>query len=613
MHHSMQRIMKMRKHFIFTTLAALMLAACGSEDAFQAGGAGGGAAAQVDSITLVTSAATITSDGSVPAEITAFVRDSSNQFMTNVPVTFSANSGGLQVTQGTTNEFGVAKATLSSAGDPTSRGITVTALAGTKSATATVNVAGTSLTVQGPNALTLGQQGTYRVTLLDSANHAIVGRVVTVASARANTLSAATVTTDSTGSATFALTAANGGSDTVTVGSLGLTTTQTIAVNSDNFTVTAPAAGTEISLSPATQGITVRWLVSGAPVVGQTVSFSTTRGTVSAATAVTDSTGTATTTVSATNAGGAVVTATAGASSASIALEFVAQTPAFIDVQPSVFSIAPNQSSTVTAVVRDAVGNLVKNKTVVFTLADVTGGTLSVGTAVTDSQGRAQTVYTASNTASANQGVQITGAVQGFPAVTPKTVGLTVGRRELFVSIGTGNDIEEPTAAQYRVDYIVQVTDANGNGVAGVPVALRILSNRYYKGSRSVNQTGWTTTYSVGLGCADEDVDRDGVLDPGEDFNNSGRIEAGNIASVAPSNAVSDANGFINAQVYYPQEYAYYLSALLSASATVSGTEYVRSSSFMLAGSAEDFNDVTVAPPGPISPFGVANVCSNKD
>ena len=67
----------------------------------------------------------------------------------------------------------------------------------------------------------------------------------------------------------------------------------------------------------------------------------------------------------------------------------MATTPASIDVQPSAFAIATGQSSTLVAVVRDAPGNLVKNQTVVFTLVDVTGGTLSVGSAVTDSQGRA--------------------------------------------------------------------------------------------------------------------------------------------------------------------------------------------------------------------------------
>jgi phage-related protein len=606
MDHSMQRNTNMRKHGILSALALLALAACGgSEDAFQGGGPGGGPAAAVSSITLLTSAPTMSSDGAVPAEISAFVRNTNNQFMTGVPVIFSTDSGGLLINQGTTDANGLAKATLSPAGDPSNRTITVSALAGTVTATVTVNVSGSSLAVQGPTALTLNQLGTYRVTLLDSGNRAIANSTITLASQRTNTLSASTVTTDSTGSATFTLTAVNGGNDTITATGLGLTATQAVTVNSDSFTVTTPTAGTEVGLSPATQSVSVRWLVNNVPVVGQAVSFATTRGSIISVNPInTDSTGTATATVRSTNAGAAIVTATAGANTASVALEFVASTPASISIQPSAFSIGPNQTSTLTAVVRDAAGNLVKNQTVTFELVDVTGGTLSVGSAVTDSQGRAQTVYTASNTPSANGGVQITARVPASPGVTPSSVGLTVARREVFISIGTGNDIAEPNPAQYQVDYIVQLTDANGNGVANVPISLRVLSTRYYKGMRVAGTSSWGTAYTEPAGCADEDIDRDGILDAGEDQNSSGRLEAGNIVTATPSNAVTDTNGFVQVKVFYPQEYAYYLDVALSASANVSGTEYARTSNFLLAGLASDFNSITKGPPGPVSPFG---------
>jgi hypothetical protein len=171
------------------------------------------------------------------------------------------------------------------------------------------------------------------------------------------------------------------------------------------------------------------------------------------------------------------------------------------------------------------------------------------------------------------------------------------------------------TGAQYQVPYVVQVTDSNGNGVANVPVSLRLLSMIYFKGSRSLPAPpaagGWTTSYTIPGGCADEDVNRNGVLDVGEDFNASGFIEAGNIASVAPANAVTDVNGFVQVTVFYPQEYAYYLTVALSASTTVQGTEYVRTNTFMLPGLSSDFNDPTKAPPGPVSPFGTANNCAS--
>jgi hypothetical protein len=329
-------------------------------------------------------------------------------------------------------------------------------------------------------------------------------------------------------------------------------------------------------------------------------------------------------------------------------MEFVATVATAIDVQPSAFTIATGQSSTLTAVVRDATGNLVKNKTIVFTLDDVTGGQLSIGSAVTDSQGRAQTVYTASNTTSANQGVRITATVQGVAPVLADLVALTVARREVFISIGTGNEISEPNTAQYDIEYVVQVTDSNGNGVPNVPVSMRLLSEQYYKGYRldgsqlTPPSNAWLTLYTVtgstssaGAGCSDEDLDRDGtldsedrnrngILDPGEDlngntvlddedFNGSGRIEAGNIAAVSPSNVVTDASGFALVHVRYPQEYAYYLTVSLTASTTVQGTEYQRTSRFMLPGLGTDFSLSTRGVPGPVSPFGIAGTCTNPN
>jgi hypothetical protein len=126
-----------------------------------------------------------------------------------------------------------------------------------------------------------------------------------------------------------------------------------------------------------------------------------------------------------------------------------------------------------------------------------------------------------------------------------------------------------------------------------------------------ISGNAWTTTYSVIGGCADEDVYHNGTLDAGEDFNNNGRIEAGNIVTVSPSSVTTDASGFALVNVTYPQEYAYYLDVDLSASASVSGTEFVRTSHFMVPGIATDFNTTNTSPPGPVSPFGTANACNN--
>jgi hypothetical protein len=416
------------------------------------------------------------------------------------------------------------------------------------------------------------------------------------------------------------LSATNGGSDTLTATALGISVTQVVAISADSFTFTAPAANTEVALG-SNAVVTVRWLQGGAAVANQAINFSTTRGTLSAASANTDGTGTASITVTANNAGPAVLTATNSAgTSIQRTIEFIATTPTTLDLQANPFTVATNDQSTVTAVVRDAAGNLVKNQTVTFVLTDTTGGSLSVAQSLTNSQGRAQTFYNASGTTSAVNGVRIDATVQGFPAATD-FVNVTVARREVFISIGTGNEIFEPNTAQYRKEWVIQVTDAQGNGVNLVDVSVSVLSQRYWEGTRAyLTPPGvWATrpgSEAMPLpGCPDEDADRNGVLNSGEDANGNGRIEAGNIVTAVAqvgggSTVRTDANGFAIVDVYYPQEFAYWLEVTLEARTSVQGTEFAEGTTFLLPALAADFSTQNSSPPGITSPFGTDGICA---
>lgn len=558
-------------------------------------------------ITATSSSPTLQSDGSTPVQIRAYIRNPSNQLVSGVPVTFSASSGGLQVTQASTDASGVALASLSTASDATNRSITVTVSAGGVSSTVGVDVVGTRLTIQGQSTLTLAQQGTYNLLLVDSAGKAIAGKVLTATSKTGNTVTPASVTTDSNGRGSVTLTATQLATDTLTVSGFSLTATQSIAVGSDSFTFTSPAAATEINLG-STQAVTVTWLRANAPLVGQTVNFSTTRGTITAS-AVTDANGVATANLSSTvDAGGATVTASGGTNSAQRSFEFVATTPTAIVLQPDASSLSPTQSTNVTAVVRDASGNPVKNKTVLFTIQDVSGGTLSIGSATTDSLGRAVTVYTAGSLTSAANGVKVTGTVQG--TTVTNTVSLTVAQRALYISLGTGNSMTDG-GTSYSVPFVAQVTDANGNVVANVSLTTQVLSRKYYKGYRALNGAGtaWVTTLTAT--CTDEDLNHNGILDAGEDLNASGKIEAGNVAGVAPGTITTDTNGMASLTVSYPKNFAGYVDVDLKVSATVQGTEFQRTSSFTLGALASDFSNITVTPPGPVSPFGRSALCTD--
>jgi hypothetical protein len=199
--------------------------------------------------------------------------------------------------------------------------------------------------------------------------------------------------------------------------------------------------------------------------------------------------------------------------------------------------------------------------------------------------------------------------VQSNPAIT-NSVAITVAQRELFISIGTGNSIFEPNTAQYRKEFVVQITDSQGNGVQGVTVQAGILSNAYMKGFwfYDLVLSGWVQNITAGP-CADEDVNRNGVLDVGEDFNASGRIEAGNIATVVAQGGnggtfMTDAGGFGIIDVFYPQDHAQWVHVTLEATTSVQGTEFAESSNFVLPISSDDVDDENDNPPGIISPFG---------
>lgn len=573
----------------------------------------------VGTLILTTSTPTLPSDNSLSATITAVVRDTQNRLLANVPVTFASSSGAIAVGgTGLTNASGQATATLTTPGDPSNRTITVTATAQAITQTVNVDVTGTTLAISGPQTLALNGVGTYTVTLADSAARGIPSRTLAVTSANGNALSASSLTTDSQGRATVNLTVNNAGDDTLRVTALGLTATQAIAVNADSFSFTTPAAdNVEVPLGAPGQTFTVRWLRNNVPVPdGTPVNFSTTRGSISA-TSVPTAGGEASVTVTSSNAGAGAITASGTLGGAAVTatrfVEFVALVAASIDVQASTFTLKPGDRTTITAIVRDAAGNLVKNKSVTFTLDDVTGGSLTVGTATTDSQGRAQTVYSAGSVASAQNGVRITASVTEGGVPIQRDVRLTVANQALFISLGTGNSIEEPNPAQYRLPFVVQVTDANANGVANASLTLSVLSVRYIKGRRAWNGSSWTGYNPASPPvCSDEDANRNGQLDPGEDFNGSGRLEAGNIALVTPNAVQTDSSGVALVAVLYPQEHAYWLEVTLEARTTVSGTETARATTFLLPGLASDFNREDNAPPGPVSPFGV-NVCAAPD
>lgn len=576
-------------------------------------------------VSLQTSQAQIPSDGSKLATITALVRDANNNVLPGVSVNFVATSGALTVTQGTTDSSGVATATLGAGTDPTNRTITVTVTAGAATANLPVSVTGTSLTLSGPANLVITNNGSYDVLLTNSSGQGISGATVAVSSSAGNALAPSMLTTNSSGRATFTLTASVGGPDTITATALGLTQQKSVDVSTQSFSISSPADGTKVNLGTS-QTVTVTWLNGGAPVVNAPVTFAATRGTLVPNTPVnTDANGNASMSISSTGAGPSIVSASGTGVSAQISLDFVATTPSQIAVQAGPATVAVGGSSTISATVRDAANNLVEGATVDFQVqTDPTNGGLSVATAVTNSQGIAQTVYTAGASSSGANGVTIKATVH-LTAITSST-NLTVGGQTVFLSLGTGNTIDTSKGpAVYQIVYSVFAVDSGGAALANIPVTLAVLPVAYGKGQMlQPCATNWTPNYSTPTNdpfaynslkmCRNEDTDYTGNINStaGKDYNNNQKLDPGNVAVVSPSSGVTDVNGRLDVTITYPRDHSYWVMVSLVASTTVSGTQSSTTSTFVLQGAVTDYA-CSVGPPGPTSPYGQAVTCANPN
>jgi hypothetical protein len=615
-------------------------------------------------LTLSTNAPQVPSDSSKSATISALLRDTTNNVLPGVQVRFSPDSGAITPVQtavgaaattpvpaGTTDSNGVASATLNAGNDFTNRTITVTVTAGTApAATLKILVTGTALTVTGQQNLVTGTQTPFTALLIDSSGQGIAAKVVTFGSSNGNTLSATTATTDFSGHASVNLTAVNPGSDTVTATALGLTATTTTNVSGQSFTITAPVSGSTVPLNTFAP-VTVAWTSNGAAVANQPVSFSTTRGTIvdatthvalSPATVNTDANGHANVAVMSTLAGPAIIAASGTSVTAQVPITFTATTPSQVSVQSNPATVAIGGQSTISAVVRDAQNNLVQGASVDFQLVnDSTGAALSTSTAVTNSQGTAQVIFTASSTPSSGTGITISAVVHGT-AISGSTK-VTVGGQTVSLTLGTGNTIGTPSSAQYSEVWAVQAVDSHGGAVPNQPITAQVLPLYYYKGFRFWATSVWATVNSIpncpgnqrctdptiyppanyvyvpnGTQCANEDVGWTGIYVQSQDLNQNGIIDPGNVATVAPSTGgVTDANGSLLLTVTWPRDHAYYVGVRLLVKASVAGTESTTSADFLLPGLASDFNQQNVAAPGLYSPYGfynsLVNDCSNPN
>jgi len=604
-------------------LLVAVLAACGGGGNPGSSTAPAATVPTVVAIELFASATTLNSaDNTTGVTITAIAKNASNVGVSSQIIVFSANSGILGSVAAASNSAGTSSAVLTTGSDHSNRNITVTATVGAVSKTLVIPVVGSTMTVNGSSSLVSGASATYVVSLKDSGGGAISAANVSISSSLANALSSNTLTTDQNGSASFSYTAVNSGQDVVTVSGMGIATQFKISVSSVNFAFTTPTQGLDI-LVGTLERVNVRLLSGGVAVSGSTINFNSTRGSVSATTQTTDANGDASIYVSSTTSGPSAITAQiVNGAQTRLSVNFVASNPATIVLQTNVSTVAPNvapstaNSVALTAVVRDAMGNPVKNQTVNFNLnPDPSGGSLISGSAVTDSNGTVTNSFIPGGSSTPTDGVTIVATVVNTNIDNSKT--LTVNGAALFINFNVSNNIDNLNPSTYSKPFVVQVTDASGAAVPNKTVSLSVYPAYYYKGrlgtssQRGVAAPGWGVLTSQI--CPNEDVNRNGILDAGEDANTNGSLTPGGPGIISSPSVTTDSNGQASFNLYYGENVSPWVYFEITATALVAGTESKAKLNYLAVALASDWSDEAVAPAGVSSPYGTILSCTSPN
>jgi hypothetical protein len=535
-------------------------------------------------------------------------------------VVFAADqNASITVVNSNSGDDGTARALLTTRNNPENRTITITATSGALSDSITVNVVGTEVNFNGATSIILNDSAPITLLLSDSDGDGIPGQVIALTTDQ-GTLDNAAPITNASGQVSVNFTATESGLTTITATALNASTRFNINVQQDDFSFSMlPTA--ELALNQ-NHPLRLRWFRNNQPFVDGEVSVTASRGTISVAgvpgsnTAATDAQGFVTVDIRSAFAGPASISAIGRDSNgdevtARATLEFIATTVSsvFVDATPDV--IGPEgQTATITAVVRDGAGNLVKGKAVNFRLfADSTGGSITPNTAITDSNGIASTVYN-SSAISAKDGVTIEAQSDGVTALTS----LTVGDRAFDISIGTGNKIDSPDTSTYKKQFAVFVTDAAGRPIRDAQLtatATPPLGIAYAKGSWAwdPNARVWGAVQSVY--CANEDTNGNGRLDTGEDFNGDGQLTPGNVVSINFTDGVArtDANGQATFDLRYARQFGPWVETVIGILGQSSGTESSEQQIFTLGVASDDITEETSPPPA--NPFGSSPNCGD--
>ena len=240
----MDQTMNILKRAVILTLA-ITVAACGGGGS-SAGSSlyGGGTAAKATAASIVLDfggVTSITNNGTDQVTATVTAKDANNVVLSDVPVSFTSNSGDIAVTSTGTNAEGKIVATIAAGSDKSNREITVTATSGDLRAVRTFRVTGAAVSsTLVPSVIAPNTTGTVQYVVNDASGNPLSDQPITVSGAGASSSGF----TDSNGIYKFTYTSPASGSDfVVTAGVAGVT-------KSDTITLQSAGGGTKPNATP---------------------------------------------------------------------------------------------------------------------------------------------------------------------------------------------------------------------------------------------------------------------------------------------------------------------------------------------------------------------------
>lgn len=474
---------------------------------------------------------TLANAGTSTAKLTVIPVDANNNVVPGAAVTVSTDKGAVFTpSASTTDGTGTYTGQIGIGADKTDRTVTATVTVNGKTKTTSVNVVGSRITLQStPSAPAPGQAGTVTATVVDSASNPIANVPVTF-TGTVSGLQGQVVTTNAQGQATKSFTApATAGAYTIGASGSGVIAGDyQLQVFSSAVPVATIPDGAVPSLAASPNVLSVN-----AP--GSTTSRSSLR-----------------------------------------------------------FLFLDNQNRPV------------QNVRVRF--VDVTTGLPAVGASIssggstlyTDASGTVTAQYIAGQNSSPTNGVRVRAcySANDFTSGTdcPSNVEatLTVAGQALAVSIGDDNLLTKGPGT-YIKRFAVTVADAAGRAVPNAPVDISVDLTHYGKGNFSQTvppvPLGLTQSFpdattaptATRVWCANEDINRNGNVDPGENIN--GSVDTNGQPTLEPRKAdlivsyddpsvtSTNSSGVLVIKVEYSQRFATWLAYKVRVTASVAGSQ----------------------------------------